>query len=127
MKKFTLIIEKSGDSYLGRVLYDEDLIVDEAETLSELEILIKQTLYRFYQLKPEAILFNYKYDLSALFEKFSYLKISNVARMAGVNASLLRQYVTGEKQASAKQAKKIEIAIHEIAKELLAVKVHGKA
>ena len=126
MKNVTLIIEKSGEDFLGRVLYDENLIVEESETLGELEVRIKQTLFKYHKLRPEDVILNCKYDLSALFQKFSYLKISNVAKMAGVNASLLRQYVIGEKQASAKQAKKIEIAIHEIAKELLAINVYGR-
>lgn len=60
----------------------------------------------------------YVYDLSAVFQVFDFLNISKVAERAGMNASLLRQYVAGIKYPKEEQAKRIETAIRDIAKEL---------
>lgn len=126
MKELTLILEKSGNDFLGRVFYKENLILGQAETLKQLEVEIRTALFNYHELQPELVKFRYKYDLSALFEKFAYLKISAIAKAAAINASLLRQYVNGQKQASEKQANKIQTAIHQIAIELSTVEVYGK-
>lgn len=120
-----LIIEKADEGYLGRVEYDDNLVVDEAEDLYSLEKKIKKALKSFHGLNPDEVNFDYRYDLTVLFEKFNYLKISIVAELAGVNPSLLRQYVTGIKHPSASQAKKIEETIHKIGKELKQVHVYS--
>jgi hypothetical protein len=80
---------------------------------------------RFHDIKPDEIKFQYRYDLSALFEAFKFLKISNIAEIAGINPSLLRQYVTGNKHASSTQAKKIQATIHKLGKELIDVELYG--
>jgi transcriptional regulator with XRE-family HTH domain len=46
------------------------------------------------------------------------LKISSVAKYAGMNAALLRQYASGVKSPSSEQAKKIEKALHSLEVEL---------
>jgi hypothetical protein len=120
-----LIIEKADEGYLGRVEYQDNLIVDEANDIPSLEKKIRKALKNFHGLNPDEIEFDYRYDLTVLFEKFNYLKISIVAELAGINASLLRQYVTGVKHPSAAQAKKIEDTIHKIGKELKQVHVYS--
>ncbi|WP_127132496.1 hypothetical protein [Pseudoflavitalea rhizosphaerae] len=125
MKQIPLIIERTNDRFVGRTQYDDNLIVADEKSLEKLEDKIREMLKGFHKVKPSEISFKHSYDLSALFEKFSYLKISNVAELAGINASLLRQYVTGNKQASSLQAKKIETAIHRIGKELQNIQVYG--
>lgn len=123
--QIVLIIEKADEGYLGRVEYQDNLIVDEADDLLSLERKIMKALKNFHGLNPNEIDFDYRYDLTVLFEKFNYLKISIVAEIAGINPSLLRQYVTGLKHASAAQAKKIEETIHKIGKELKQVHVYA--
>lgn len=126
MLKQELIIEKADSGFLGRVQYDDNLIVDEANTLQELESQMRNLLHDFHDLDPTAITFDIKYDLSSLFEKFAVLKISTVAELAGINSSLLRQYVNGIKHPSEAQAKKIEETLHDIGSELKNISVHGK-
>ena len=126
MKRISLIIERGDAIFFGRIYFNGNLIVEEAETLEKLEVNIKKNLSKFYGINPESILFDHQYDLSALFEKFDYLKISKIADIAGVNASLLRQYVTGKKNASITQAKRIEATIRQLGKELSEIKVHSK-
>lgn len=65
----------------------------------------------------------YLYDLSSFFEQFNALKINAIADLAGLNRSLVRQYASGAKSASAAQVKKIQQAVHQLAKSLLQVSV----
>jgi len=41
----------------------------------------------------------YQYDMQSFFDYFSFLNVSEVARRAGVNPSLMRQYTSGKKRA----------------------------
>lgn len=125
MKKIKLIVEKNGNRYFGRTTYDDNLIVADEKNLGKLEETMKRLLMDFHGINTDDILFKHSYDLTSLFEKFNYLKVSTVAEFAGVNASLLRQYVIGSKQASPAQAKKIEGAIHKIGKELQNTQVYA--
>ena len=67
--------------------------------------------------------FEFVYDLSAFFDTFNAIKISSLAKNAGINQSLMRQYATGSKQPSVQQAKKIEMAIHQLGQSLMNVRV----
>jgi len=125
MKKMTLIVEKQGEGFLGRIDYKNNLIVDSGSNIKDLADKMGRLLQSFHGVNPSDIHFQYKYDLSSLFETFDFLKISNVAKIAGLNPSLLRQYVIGNKQASASQAKKIEHAIHKLGNELSSVQIYG--
>ncbi|MHA7128400.1 hypothetical protein [Algoriphagus namhaensis] len=117
--KIPLTIER-GDSKMlwGRVEYNENLITDFAETIQELEQKIKQLLWEFEKVNPESVEFEHLFDISALFQRFDFLKISNVADHAGMNPGLLRQYVSGSKSPSLEQAKRIEHTLHNLALEL---------
>jgi hypothetical protein len=126
MKKITVIVEKADSGFFGRLQYKDDLILIEASTVEVLGKKIKKVLEKNYDINSENTQIEYVYDLSALFEKFSYLKITTVAEKAGINASLLRSYVSGIKHASATQAKKIETTIHQLGRDLMTVQVYGK-
>ena len=69
------------------------------------------------------IVFEFVYDLSAFFDTFEAIKISSLAKNSGINQSLMRQYATGSKQPSVQQAKKIEMAIHQLGQSLMNVRV----
>ncbi|MBO9637006.1 MAG: hypothetical protein J7576_02465 [Siphonobacter aquaeclarae] len=115
-----LIIEKGNNGSLwGRVLYEDDLITDEATSFADLEEKIRKALRDFHNVENAS--FTYSYDLSSFFDAFDYLKISKIAERAGINTSLLRHYAAGSKTASAEQVGKIENAVHALAQELAAV------
>lgn len=122
MHTLELVIEnaKAGELW-GRVLFEEDLLVDSAENVEELQNKMKLLLSDFHDLQPDSITFEISYDLSAFFESFSYLKISEIAKYAGLNASLLRHYVAGSKTASKAQVMKLEEAIKRVSTELAQV------
>lgn len=65
------------------------------------------------------------YDLEAFFLEHDYLSINAVAKRAGINASLMRQYASGVKHPSGTQAKRIEDTIHALAKDMQAVSLYA--
>ena len=124
MIKIPLVIESAKENeYWGRVLYEDNLIVEDASSIIELEEKIKLLLYEFHQLDPNKITFDLQYDIVGLFEEKKFLNAGVIAERAGINKSLMRQYAAGIKNPSAERAKEIERAIHEIGKELLVVKL----
>ncbi len=55
-------------------------------------------------------------------ESFEAVKVSAVAKEAGMNATLLRQYVSGVKRPSPEQARRVQDALHKVANRLLEVR-----
>ena len=64
--------------------------------------------------------FSYQYDLQSFFEYFSFLNVTDIAKRAGINPSLMRQYARGIKNAGEKTYARLSGCIGEIAKELQA-------
>lgn len=62
--------------------------------------------------------FIYKYDMQSFFDYFSFLNVTKVAEIAGINPSLMRQYTSGVTNAGQKQYDKIRVAVERISKEL---------
>lgn len=122
MENINLIIENAKDGLVwGRVMYDDNLLVESATNAEELQVKMKTLLVDFHDLDAANINFDISYDLSAFFENFGYLKISEIAKYAGLNASLLRHYVAGSKTASKAQVMKLQEAIHRVGNELVKV------
>ncbi len=122
MNKISLIIENAKDGvFWGRVNFEDNLLVESAESLEQLQVKMKALLFDFHDIEVTNIDFEISYDLSAFFESFSYLKISEIAKYAGLNASLLRHYVAGSKTASKVQVIKLQDAIHKAGSELMEV------
>ena len=83
MSLLNLIIEINDKGRLwGRVLVDDNLIIDEAATQEELEIGLKVLIKEFHGIDPDTIVFEVQYDLEAFFQRFDYLKITGIAREA---------------------------------------------
>lgn len=122
--KLELIIESEQGLLHGRVTFNDNLIVDNAKSLPELEEKIKVLLHNFEGIEPNRVEFEHSYDVYALFELFDFLKISKVAEHAGINAGLLRQYASQVKYPSAKQARKIENTIHRLAEQMMQASLH---
>ena len=68
------------------------------------------------------ITFVYKYDMPSFLSHYKYLNMTQFAKYAGINPSLMRQYKRGQ-YVSEKQVSKIQAAVHRIGKELAAVKL----
>ncbi len=128
MKKIALIIESAKENEVwGRVLYDDNLIVEEAGSIVELEKKMKKLLKDFHELEPKEIDFELQYDITGFFDEKKFLNTTVVAAKAGINGSLMRQYASGKKYPSLERAKQIESVIHSIGKELISVKLATKS
>jgi hypothetical protein len=119
-----LILEGEDGSLWGRVNYEDDLIVEQAQSVNALQKQIEILLKDLHGLDPNSYEFQLEYDLTAFFEQFDYLKITKVAEISGLNGSLVRQYASGKKFPSAKQAMKIQDAVKQLATELLKVHIY---
>lgn len=127
--KVTVIMEKASDGYYS-CFVKEDLpgfglagYGDTAEAAKEdmMEVYeeIKEMQTEEGKEVPE-LEFIYKYDMQSFFNYFSFLNVTKVAELAGINASLMRQYTSGVATAGQKQYDKIRLAVERISKELSA-------
>lgn len=128
VKTINLVIEQGDDGLLwGRVQYDDDLVVDSAKTVDELQHNLKGLLLELHGVQPESVEFEVQYDLAAFFEQFNFLKITKIAEEAGINGSLMRQYVSGNKYPGKKQKDKIEQALRSLGQKLSSVNLLQEA
>lgn len=67
--------------------------------------------------------FEFRFDVGALFNYYSFLNIEGVAKKAGINPSLMRQYASAIHRPSAKRNVLIQNCVHDIAKEIQSVVV----
>jgi len=67
--------------------------------------------------------FDFKYDIASFFNEFNWINISALAKVLGMNKSLLHQYKKGDTYISHQQMKRIEEGVHELGKKLLAFSV----
>jgi hypothetical protein len=119
-----LIVEKGEGGIWGRLNYNDNLIVEEADNLDMLQLNLKMLLKEFERLEPESVVFDIRYDVYALFRQFDFLNVSKVAKHAGIHPGLLRQYASGVKHPSINQAKKIEETFHRLANEMQKASVY---
>lgn len=120
-----MIVERGKDSLTGRVTFNDNLIVENADDVNDLQEKLKALLFEFEGVKPESVEFEYVYDIYALFRQFDFLNIGKVAERAGINARLLLQYASWVKYPSAKQAQKIESTIHKLADDMSRILVYA--
>jgi len=63
VQNIELIIEKGETGIWGRVNYNDNLIVDEAGNLNELELNLKGLLKEFEDIDPENVIFDVRNDV----------------------------------------------------------------
>lgn len=63
--------------------------------------------------------FEYIYDITSFFNEYNWINISALAKVLGMNKSLLYQYKKGNTYISHQQMKRIEKGVHELGKRLL--------
>ena len=131
--KQTALIEMSKNGTFTIFTPDiESTIIGEGETVAEAKADFENSVNEVVesytendQTVPEElqnIEFVYKYDLPSFLSYYKYLNMTQFAKYAGINPSLMRQYKQGQ-YVSEKQVSKIQEAVHKIGKELAAVKL----
>lgn len=132
--KTTALIEKGKDGTFGVFTPDIDhTIIGEGNTVAECKKDFENSvreMIEFYteegQPLPEElqdIEFEYKYDISSLFNYYDFINVTKFAEKAGINASLMRQYKSGNQYISENQIGKIEEALHKIGLEMAEIKL----
>ena len=132
MKTITIIIEKSADYYDAYAencegIYGAGETADaaKADALKGLELFINS---RKKEDLPEILHEDYniifKYDTQSFLNYYNKI-FTNVAleRLTGINRKLLHHYSSGLKKPREMQRKKIEVALHNLGKELLTVEL----
>jgi len=134
MKNIIVILEKSEDNYSAYIPALDGCIAT-GDTLDQVKKQIQEALeFHLEGMKEEGLdipeefqnKYNlvYQIDFESLFDWFSgVLTKSGVAKLTGMNQSLLSQYANGIKKPSTKQSKKIEKAIHSFGEELLSIQL----
>ena len=118
--KVTVIMEKASDGYYS-CFVEEDLPGFGLAGYGDTAEAAKEDMMKAEEGKevPE-LEFTYKYDMQSFFNYFSFLNVTKVAEVAGINPSLMRQYTSGVTAAGQKQYDKIRVAVERISKELSA-------
>lgn len=129
--KAVVIIEKDENGYGAFIENVKSTIIGEGKSVSEAKA---DLLHSYEEVKASYLergepvpaelrdlTFEYKYDVSALFNAFDFLNVSKFAEKIGISPSLMRHYKSGDTYISAAQAKKIETGLHQVAQEFLRV------
>ena len=134
VSQLIIVLEKGDDELWGHIEAPGFLLTTVGNSVEEVTANLRDLVADFLVhegndmpqwkgVSEPAIGYTYEYDLTALFEVFNVLKINAIADAAGINKSLLRQYATGKKHPSERQAKKIETAVRALGERLLHVTV----
>jgi predicted RNase H-like HicB family nuclease len=125
--KVTVIIEKAKDGFYS-CFVEEDLpgfgLAGYGDTAEAAKKDMLKSYAEIKEIQAEEGLevpeldFLYRYDMQSFFNYFSFLNVTKVAELAGINASLMRQYTSGVATAGQKQYDKIRVAVEHISKEL---------
>ena len=126
--KVTAIMEKAKDGHYSCYVEDDlpgfglSGFGDTAEAAKKDMMNAYQEIKKMQEEGKEVpeLEFVYKYDIQSFFDYFSFLNVTKVAEIAGINPSLMRQYTSGVANAGQKQYDKIRVAIGKISKELSA-------
>ena len=131
--KSTALIELGKDGSFTVFTSDtQSTIIGEGSTVAEAKMDFENSLKEMIHFFEEDgisdpdnlkdIQFVYKYDLPSFLSHYKFFNMSKLAKYAGINPSLMRQYKKGQ-YVSEKQVSKIHAAIHKIGRELASVKL----
>ncbi len=131
-KKVEAIIEKAPDGGYGIYIPSIPGIGVIGDTEDEAKMNLWETIRDIVeQCKADGVPDNlnggklnisYKYDPSAFFKTFNIFNVSSLAKVIGIDGSLMRQYKAGKTYISEARKKQIESGIHSIANKLLKAK-----
>lgn len=132
-KNITIKVEK-GPGSRNFVCFQDDDTPDfwlsgsgntAAEAISDLYVAegeIREELAKQGKTMPE-LKFSFRFDIGSLFDYYSFLNISGVAKRAGINASQMRQYAAGIHKPSEKRLCMISEAMKSMAKDIASAKL----
>ena len=127
--KTKAIIEKGKDGTFGIYTPDTDYtIIGEGKTVKEAKedfLNSAREMADYYRAKGKALpeeletlAFDFSYDVSALFDAYPLINVTQFAKAIGINPVLMRQYKAGTTYISAERKKQIEEFIHTIGQQM---------
>jgi len=130
----TALIEKGKDGTFGIFTPDiNSTIIGEGNTVAEAKTDFENSVREIIQFYKEDgkelpeelkdIQFVYKYDIASMFDYYNWINVSQFAKKAGINSSLMRQYRMGKTYISENQIGKIERTLHSLGNELAAIRL----
>jgi Uncharacterized conserved protein len=132
--KTIALIEKGKDGTYG--IYTPDInstIIGSGDTVAEAKADFENSVQEIFAAYREhgdelpkelqGISFEYKHDLASLFNYYSWINVTQFAKIAGINAGLMRRHKAGDTYISKAQTQKIERALHKLGEELAAVRL----
>jgi hypothetical protein len=132
MKKVSAIIERGGDGRYS--VYIEDTaypygIIGTGGTVSQAIDDFQagyQEMKEYVESTGETFIaadFSFKYDVPSFLQEFAFaFSLAGLERITGVNQKQLGHYISGYRHPSRRTVRKIESAIHDFSKQLLAVR-----
>ena len=127
--KINVVIEKDGNGFGAFSSNTDSTIIGEGKTAAEAKEDFMNSFAEVVESYSDGDIpfelmnpsFEFKYDVSAFFDVFDFFNVAKFSKKIGINASLMRHYKMGDTYISDAQAHKIQVGLHEIAKELLNV------
>lgn len=134
MKKVQVVLERAESNYSAFIPELEGCVATGATIQETKENVNDVVAFHLEGMKDEQLEipeifkgeyeFEFKIDINSLFEWFSgILTKSGIARLTGMNQSLISQYANGIKTPSKKQTEKIQEALHGFGNDLLQVQL----
>lgn len=124
MKELIATIERNEDSFFAYVNELDGCVAggaSYAEVKSNLEEILQESIEADPELHRELnqnYRLNFEVSLESVFDLIPEVNITQLARLGGINPGLLRQYVSGTKKASEKQAKRVMEALDKLISKL---------
>ena len=129
MKKVRVLIERGKDGSYGAYMPDDDKlsygVIGDGETV---EAAIRDFMAVYEEMKAAAVAegrdfeeveFSFAYDLPSFLVYYADLiSYKGLAKVTGISASQLSQYISGYRTPSAKTTAKIQTALHAFGQEL---------
>ena len=132
MKTVHVIIERTKDGFTAFTDNVEGIYAA-GDTVSEVKKSVDEAITFYLEdkdAKNKPKILQGKYTIEYQFDVESFLAYykgiftnSALQRLTGINQRLIQQYASGHKKPREKQRKKIEIALHGLGEELLAVRL----
>lgn len=130
MRQISVIVEKANDGYFwcrtAEEINGNTMLSGCGESVADAK---NDLLDCYKEAKADAeenggtfeeVQFTYSFDLVSFFNYFSFLNVTDIAKRAGINPSLMRQYTSGLKNAGEKTYNRLAECISNITKELTA-------
>lgn len=91
------------------------------EAMDDLEVTCQEMASMFGDDSFLGLEKDYRFDVGALFDFYSFLNIEGIAKLSGISASVLRQYASGVRTPREDKLKALEAGLHAASRQINSV------